>query len=128
MEGGARQPDSIAIALARVGAREVDAAEYAGAFPILDEAQIAKLRSRGLEATVAAGDVLFREGDINVDFVVVLDGQVQAVAHYGTTGEPVSVNFEPGQFVGVMNILSGEGAYVTATALSAGRVLRIPLE
>src|SRR4029077_7430874 len=52
----------------------------------------------------------------------------EAVAHYGATGDPVSAPFTPGQFVGVMNILSGEGAYVTVTAKSDSRVLRIPLE
>ena len=111
-----------------MGAREADAGEFAGAFPILDEAQLEKLRPFGAEAEVKPGEVIFREGEQNADCVVVLSGELQAVAHYGTGGDPVSTSFKPGQFVGVMNILSGEGAYVTLSVIEPGRVLRIPLE
>jgi len=123
-----RAPDSISVALSRVGAREVDAAEYAGAFPYLDPGQLAKLQPFGREQGVAAGDVLFTEGQLNPDFIVVLEGELLAVAHYGPTGDPVSTPFKPGQFVGVMNILSGEGAYVTVTATETSRVIRVPLD
>src|SRR5712691_6227536 len=61
------------------------------------------------------------------DFVGVLSGSVEAVAHFGDSEDTTSTTFNPGQFVGVMNILSNEGAYVTATASVPGRVLRIPL-
>jgi thioredoxin reductase (NADPH) len=122
-----RPPDSIAVALQRVGGREADAAEFAGAFPILDEEQLATLRAFGNEADVRRGEVLFREGELGADCVVVLSGELEAVAHYGATGDPVSTPFKPGQFVGVMNILSGEGAYVTVSATSDSHVLRIPL-
>ena len=120
-------PHSIPVALARVGARETDAADFAGAFPVLDAAQIGKLRPFGRESDVAGGEVLFHEGQRDVDCVVVLEGELEAVAHYGASGDPVSTEFRPGQFVGVMNILSGEGAYVTVTAKEPSRVLRIPL-
>ena len=126
-DDAARTPDSISVALSRVGARDSDEAEFAGAFPILDAAQLGKLRPYGIEGPVARGDVLFREGELEADCVVVLDGELQAVAHYGSSGDPVSAAFRPGQFVGVMNILSGEGAYVTVTAVADSKVLRIPL-
>lgn len=70
---------------------------------------------------------MFREGQRDADCVVVLSGELKAVAHYGASGDPVSTDFKPGQFVGVMNILSGEGAYVTVTASEPSRVLRIAL-
>jgi thioredoxin reductase (NADPH) len=123
-----RAPDSIAVALTRVGVRDADGAEFAGAFPTLDEAQIDTLRPFGSEAGVTHGEVLFREGERETDCVVVLSGELEAVAHYGATGDPVSAAFRPGQFVGVMNILSSEGAYVTVTAKADSRVLRIPLD
>lgn len=122
-----RTPDSIAVALERVGGRGADAGDFAGAFPILDEAQLSKLRPYGREGDVAIGDVLFREGQLEADCVVVLSGELEAVAHYGPAADPVSTSFKPGQFVGVMNILSGEGAYVTVTAKRDSHVLRIPL-
>ncbi|HKV88642.1 MAG TPA: FAD-dependent oxidoreductase [Candidatus Dormibacteraeota bacterium] len=121
-------PDSIAVALSRVAGRETDAAEFAGAFPYLDDGQIEKLRPYGREERVGPGDVLFTEGQLNADFTVVLEGEMAAVAHYGPTGDPVGVPFKPGQFVGVMNILSREGAYVTVSATMPSRVLRITLD
>ena len=123
-----RAPDSISVALSRVGAREADSAEFAGAFPFLDEAQMAKLRPLGREERVPEGQVLFTEGQLNADCIVVLAGELTAVAHYGEMSEPVSTTFKSGQFVGVMNILSSEGAYVTVTASEASTVLRLPLD
>lgn len=123
-----KPPDPIAVALAKVGAREADAVEFAGAFPVLDDGQLAKLRPYGTDVEVKAGEVLFREGQRDVDCVVVLSGHLEAIAHYGASGDPVSTPFSPGQFVGVMNILSSEGAYVTLTAVESSRVLRIPMD
>jgi thioredoxin reductase (NADPH) len=120
------KPVPINVALERVGAK-AEEEDFAGAFPILDEAQVAKLRRYGVEEDVPAGLVLFREGQRGSDFVVVLSGSVEAVAHFGDSADTTSTTFNPGQFVGVMNILSNEGAYVTATATVPGRVLRIPL-
>jgi len=120
------KPVPINVALERVGAK-AEEEDFAGAFPILDEAQVAKLRRYGVEEDVPAGFVLFREGQRGSDFVVVLSGSVEAVAHFGDSADTTSTPFNPGQFVGVMNILSNEGAYVTATATVPGRVLRIPL-
>jgi thioredoxin reductase (NADPH) len=114
------------VALGRVGA-QAEEEDFAGAFPILDEAQTAKLNRYGVEENVPAGHVFFREGERGSDFVLVLTGRVEAVAHFGDSGETTSTVFNPGQFVGVMNILSNEGAYVTATATVASRVLKVPL-
>ena len=113
------------MALGRVGA-QAEEEDFAGAFPTLDEVQIAKLGRYGVEETVPAGHVFFREGERGSNFVLVLTGTVEAVAHFGDTGETTSTAFNPGQFVGVMNILSNEGAYVTATATVASRVLKVP--
>ncbi len=114
------------MALGRVGA-QAEEEDFAGAFPILDEAQTTKLGRYGVEESVPAGHVFFREGERGSDFVLVLTGTVEAVAHFGDSGETTSTVFNPGQFVGVMNILSNEGAYVTATATVASRVLKVPL-
>lgn len=100
METPPRTPDSIATALSRIGAKETDAGEFAGAFPFLDREQMTKLGSFGTEADVNAGEVLFREGELNADCVVVLTGELEAVAHYGAGGDPFSAVFKPGQFVG----------------------------
>ena len=120
------RPVPITVALERVGAK-AEEEDFAGAFPILDDAQVAKLSRYGVEESVPAGLVLFREGQRGSDFVVVLSGNVEAVAHFGESAETTSTAFNPGLFVGVMNILSDEGSYVTATATVPSRVLRVPL-
>src|SRR5947209_5154168 len=129
-QGDPMEPESrpvpITVALERVG-EKAEEEDFAGAFPILDDAQVAKLSRYGVEESVPAGLVLFREGQRGSDFVVVLSGNVEAVAHFGESAETTSTAFNPGQFVGVMNILSNEGAYVTATATVPSRVLRVPL-
>jgi len=110
-----QEPVPIEVALDRIGAGEAAAADFAGAFPVFDEGQMAKLRPYGAEAQVEAQHVFFREGDADPDLILVLEGEVQAVAHYGAGAEPVYYRFHPGQFVGVMSLLTGEGAYVTTT-------------
>ena len=118
----------IEVALERIGAGQAAASEFAGAFPFLDEGQIAKLRAYGTETNVEAGQVLFREGDSDPDLMVIVDGEIEAVAHYGPNADPVNYMFQPGQFVGVMSLLTGEGAYVTTTATEPSVVLRIPVD
>src|SRR5260370_6052443 len=120
------KPVPINVALERVGAK-AEEEDVAGAFPISDEAQVAKMRRYGVEEDVPAGFVLFREGQRGSDFVVVLSGSVEAVAHFGDSANTTSTAFNPGQFVGVMNILSNEGAHVTATVTVPGRAQRMPL-
>src|SRR5712692_3411086 len=92
----------ITVALERVGA-QAEEADFAGAFPILDEAQVGKRGRYGVEESVPAGRVLFREGERGSDFVVVLSGSVEAVAHFGESGETTSTTFNPGQFVLVVS-------------------------
>jgi thioredoxin reductase (NADPH) len=123
-----QEPVPIEVALDRMGAGAAAAAEFAGAFPVFDDGQVAKLRPYGEEAQVEAQHVFFREGDADPDLILVLEGEVQAVAHYGAGAEPVYYRFHPGQFVGVMSLLTGEGAYVTTTTTMPSRVVAIPME
>lgn len=42
-----------------------------GAYPRLSEAQIAALDARGRRRATEAGEVLYREGDTGIDFIVI---------------------------------------------------------
>ena len=79
------------MALGRVGA-QAEEEDFAGAFPILDEAQTAKLGRYGVEESVPAGHVFFREGERGSDFVLVLTGTVERLESFG-----VFVRLGPGQ-------------------------------
>ena len=97
----------------------------AGRNPVLDAAQLEVLRRYGSEHDVATGDVLFADGDVTYDLIVVLDGQVQIVEGHGHPGETVIATYGRAQFLGELGLLTGQRAYLSAVTTSAGRVLRV---
>lgn len=100
----------------------------AGVSPVLDKAQLKILRKYGTEQEVAAGDVLFAEGDASYDLFVVLDGEMEIVAdtRRGAPEFPAVV-YGPGQFLGEIGLLTGQRAFLGAAARTDGRVLRVPV-
>ena len=100
----------------------------AGRSPALDAAQIEVLRRYGSEQPVAAGDVLFADGDETYDLIVVLAGEVQIVEHYGQPGQTVIATYGPSRFLGEIGLLTGQRVYLSAVASSAGTVLRVPTD
>ena len=100
----------------------------AGRSPVLDAAQLEVLRRYGSEQDVAAGDVLFADGDDTYDLIVVLAGEVGIVERHGQPGETVITTYGPSQFLGEIGLLTGQRAYLSAVASSAGRVLRVPVK
>jgi thioredoxin reductase (NADPH) len=99
----------------------------AGRSPVLDAAQLDVLRRYGIEQDVAAGDVLFADGDDTYDLIVVLAGEVRIVERHGQPGETVIATYGPSHFLGEIGLLTGQRAYLSAVASSAGRVLRVPV-
>ena len=91
-----------------------------GAFPRLDEAQLALLRGLGETQQVQSGDVLFREGDAPYDFFVVESGAVTIVQGYGVDNRVVAVH-EAGRFLGELNVLTGAPAQLSAVVRDPGR-------
>jgi thioredoxin reductase (NADPH) len=99
----------------------------AGRGPLLDAAQLQVLRGYGSEHDVAAGDVLFADGDVSYDLIVVLAGQAQIIEHLGQPGQTIIATYGPSQFLGEIGLLTGQRAYLSAVAITAGRVLRVPV-
>jgi thioredoxin reductase (NADPH) len=87
----------------------------AEAFPVLTQAQIARIRPYGNVRSVLAGEVLFEPGKLGMSCFVVLSGKLD-IAMPGLSGEQVFVTYGPGQFSGEVVLISG------ARALSRGRV------
>ena len=100
----------------------------AGRSPVLDPAQLGVLRRYGREHDMAAGDVLFAAGDVTYDLIVVLAGEVRIVERHGQPGETVIATYGPSQFLGEIGLLTGQRAYLSAVATTAGRVLRVPVQ
>ncbi len=90
----------------------------------LDADQLAELGAFGTEHTMAEGQVLFRAGEDDPGFFVVLDGEVDIVRHDRET-DVVIVTHGPGRFLGELSLLTGQRALLSARAATAGRVLEI---
>jgi thioredoxin reductase (NADPH) len=75
---------------------------------------------------MAAGEVLFAAGDTTYDLIVVLAGEARIVERLGQPGETVIARYGPGQFLGEIGLLTGQRAYLSAAAATAGRLLRVP--
>src|SRR5882762_9369106 len=101
--------------------------EFPGYRPILTGPQLEVLHRYGAEQRVAIGDVLFRDGDLTYDLIVLLDGEVRISEHHGQPDEFVIVTYRPGEFIGEIGLLTGQRAYLTAVVSAPGRVLRIPV-
>ena len=95
-----------------------------GAYPRLSEAQIETLLPLGERRTTAAGDVLFRQGDLQCDFIVVLDGTVAIVEGSGQDERVLSIH-GPGRFLGEIAILTGQASFVSAVVQRPGEVLEV---
>jgi thioredoxin reductase (NADPH) len=95
---------------------------------MLDAAQLEVLRRYGTEHEVAAGDVLFADGDETYDLIVMLEGSAEIVQGHGGPTARLIAGYGPSQFLGEIGMLTGQRAYLTALATSAGRVLTVSTE
>jgi thioredoxin reductase (NADPH) len=102
------------------------------ASPVLSAAELAEVAEFGAERQVAEGDLLFAAGESSYDLFVVLEGAVEIVAAPGPDDgdeggehEPLFV-FGPGNFVGELNLLTGQRRFLTARVSRPGRMLVIP--
>src|SRR5215203_5344406 len=95
--------------------------------PTLREDQIEILKRYGWTRKTAVGDILFRAGDTDNDFVVVLEGVVEVVDDFAGEARTIGA-FLAGRFLGELNMLTGQAMYLTAVVREAGEVLSIPRE
>jgi thioredoxin reductase (NADPH) len=96
----------------------------ARAFHVLSASELAEIAPFGSERAVAEGEVLFQAGEEPDELFVVLEGEAEAV-RADATDEVVLPPFEPGAFVGELNLLTGQRRFLTARVTRAGRVLVI---
>jgi thioredoxin reductase (NADPH) len=92
----------------------------------LTDEQIGLLRREGEVRRVAAGEILFAEGDRGYDFIVILAGRVAVVDHQAGTERELATG-GPGDFVAELNLLTGERLFTTAVVTEPGEVLAVPV-
>jgi thioredoxin reductase (NADPH) len=103
------------------------AARTSPMFPILEPAQLTRLRPHGTLRRVATGEVLIEPGNRSTSAFVVLTGQLEIVRPSGELEEPVTV-VEPGQFTGEASMLSGRRGFVRIRATAQSELIEIDRE
>jgi thioredoxin reductase (NADPH) len=93
--------------------------------PALTDEQVQAIESFGEELELPAGTVLYRRGDRDVSFFVILDGRAEVfgVDRYGN--EQVYVVHEARSFTGELNLFSNSRSLVSTRAITPLRVLRV---
>ena len=83
--------------------------------PALSPSQLAKIGERGEERSADVGDVLFQVGDDRYPFVAILEGEVAMLDGAGNE----IVRQGRSNFLGELNLLSGQSAFLTAEVTPA---------
>src|SRR5215212_4363983 len=95
--------------------------------PRLRTDQIQILERYGHTRKTEVGDVLFRAGDTENDFIVVLKGEVKVGDDFPGEWRTIGT-FHEGRFLGELNMLTGQAMYLTGVVSEAGEVLSITRE
>jgi thioredoxin reductase (NADPH) len=73
------------------------------------------------------GEVLFRAGDTQNDFIVVLEGDVEVIDDFGGEARTMGI-LRAGRFVGDLTMLTGQAVGASAVMRESGKVLAISRE
>src|SRR5258707_14437450 len=87
--------------------------------PRLSASQLSTLRELGEERTAEAGEVLYRVGDRDYPFIVIIEGEVAILDSVGNE----IVRHAASGFLGELNLLSGQTVFVTAVVTQAPRLI-----
>lgn len=93
-------------------------------FPILTPAQINRIEAHGHIRAVQTGELLVEQGDTNVPFFVVINGELEIVRPFGAQETLVTVH-GTGQFTGEVNTLSGRRSIFRARVTKSGKVIEL---
>ena len=96
-----------------------------GAFPRLSDDAIAALCEQGRRRATGEGELLFAEGDESYDFFVVVSGKVAIVQDLDRPAERTIGVHGAGRFLGELNLLTGEGVYLSARVVESGEVIQV---
>jgi thioredoxin reductase (NADPH) len=97
-------------------------------FPILDAAEIERVRRFGSERSFAVGEALESVGQVGYGLIIILAGQIEAVRLDPSGNRIPIVTQGPGAFLGELAQLAGRPALVDAYAREPIKALIIPPE
>src|SRR3954447_21942937 len=89
--------------------------------PALAASQLATLARAGEERSAGIGEVLFRLGDATYPFIAIEEGEVQVLDGVGNE----IIRCGPGNFLGELNVLSGQTVFLTAVVTQPLRYIAV---
>jgi len=107
-------------------ARTLIETRYEQMFPILEPAEIERLRRFGETRTYGAGERLITTGEPSPGMLVILSGEVAVSQHNVLGRNEAIVTHGPGGFMGELAQLSGRPSLVDASATTPVETLVIP--
>jgi thioredoxin reductase (NADPH) len=93
-------------------------------FPILNDSQIARIRSAAKIRYVMPGDILFEPGDTAIPFFVMLSGSME-ILQTELDGEKQVATHGPGEFTGELTMISGQRSLVRGRVTESGEFLEM---
>src|SRR5579863_7238396 len=93
--------------------------------PTLDASDIDVIADLGTRRQVAAGEYLYRQGDVTYDFFVLVSAEIDVLLDVDG-GESVITHHGPGRFLGELNMLTGLRVFVSAKVVVPGEVIVVP--
>jgi thioredoxin reductase (NADPH) len=94
-------------------------------FPKLSAEMAERVMRYGTEETVEGGDYLYRIGERDFDFFLVLDGDVEALEIDGAGQNVVLMTYGRFQFSGELSLLSDRAAILSARTVRRTRLTRV---
>lgn len=95
-------------------------------FPHLTDGQIKRICAYGTIESFDKDQVLYRRGDIDLDFFVLLEGGAEAFENLADGSEHAIATIDPHCFTGELNIFNNRGSLVGLRITKPSRALRIP--
>src|SRR3954470_10308320 len=92
--------------------------------PALAASQLATLARAGEERSAGIGEVLYRLGDTTYPFIAIEEGEVQVLDGGGNE----IIRCGPGNFLGELNLLSGQTVFLTAVVTQPLRYIAVDRE
>ncbi|HEY2557400.1 MAG TPA: FAD-dependent oxidoreductase [Diaminobutyricibacter sp.] len=94
--------------------------------PVLDPETLERLLDLGVSEDVEKGAHLFSVGDSDIDMFVVESGRVNIIREATVSSpERVMAQWQKGEFLGELAMLTGQASLLTALVVESGRVRRI---
>src|ERR1017187_3967356 len=122
-----RKPTPVSVERANAETAAVATPEIPGGYPDLTASQLDLIRERSTETVVDPGAFLAYAGDVEWAFRLVEGGDLEVVrlAAFGLP-EQVMAIFNPGSFLGELDMLTGQPAMFSARMPAGGVIQRMP--